>query len=166
MANINKDTTYFLETLVLDSNGDPITSLSVSYKVIRSLDNTLLDSGSMSHIGDGVYQDSYLFASDGQYRILYITPTQYTNDIETVIVGEVSNTEIYDIVRKTLGLVQSNHRFTNQIYNSSKCLTSGVITIYPTATDTNNQTNAIASYQITASYDGENKLVDYKVTEI
>jgi len=166
MANIDKDTTYFLETLVLDSNGDPAISLSVSYKVVRSSDNTELDSGSLTHIADGVYQDSYLFTTEGQYRILYITPTQYTNDIETILVGEFSNTEIYDIVRKTLGLVQSNHRFTNQIYNSNKCLTSGIITIYPTATDTNNQTNAIASYQITASYDGENKLVDYKVTEI
>ena len=65
MANIDKDTTYFLETLVLDSNGDPITSLLVSYKVIRSSDNSLLDSGSLTHIGNGVYQGSYLFNTIG-----------------------------------------------------------------------------------------------------
>jgi len=165
MANIIKDTTYYLETLVLDSNGDPITSLSVTYEVFRSSDNTSIDSGSLTHVGAGVYQSSYLFNTVGQYRVLYITPTQYTNDIETVLVENISNQEIYDIVQRTLGLSQENYRLTEQTYNANNCLTSAKIAIYPSALDTQNQINAIAEYTVSATYDGNNKLIDYKVTK-
>jgi len=163
MPSIVKDTTYYLETLVLDSSGDPITSLSVTYKIIKSSDNSLLDSGSLSHIGDGVYQGSYLFDAVGQYRILYITPTQYTDDIETILVENISRQDIYDIVQRTLGLSQENYRLTEQVYNADNCLTSAKIATYPSALDTQNQTNSIAEYIINAVYDTNKRLIDYKV---
>lgn len=173
MAKIDIGTTYYLETLVLDSQGDPITSLSVSYKVLKSSDNSLLDSGSLTHTSDGVYQGSYLFNAIGQYRVLYITPTQYTDDIETVLVEPVSNSDIYDLVKRVLGLSQENYRLTEQVYDANGCLTSAKIAIYSSASDTQDQINPIAEYQVSATYDvvvidGNNvsQLIDYKVTEI
>lgn len=165
MANLNKDTTYYLETLVLDSQGDPITSLSVTYKIIRSSDNVLIDSGSLIHKSDGVYQASYLFDTIGQYRILYITPTQYTDDIETILVENISRQDIYDIAIRTLGLSQENYRLTEQVYDANNCLTSAKIAIYNSATDTENEVSPIAEYTVSATYDGNQRLIDYKVTE-
>jgi hypothetical protein len=166
MAKIDIGTTFYLETLVLDSNGDPITSLSVSYKVIRSSDNTLLDSGSLTHIADGVYQSSYVFSATGQYRVLYITPTQYTDDIETILVEAISNSDIYDLCKRILGLSQENYRFTNQVYDGEGCLTSGKISIYSSVSDTDNEINPITEYAIVAVYNANKELIDYKVTEI
>ncbi len=66
---------------------------------------------------------------------------------------------------KILGLTQNNFRFTDQIYDSNGSMTSGTITIYPTAADTTNQTNAFTSYSIVAVFSASDLLTDYKVTE-
>ena len=66
---------------------------------------------------------------------------------------------------KILGLTQSNFRFTDQVYDSNESMTSGTITLYPTALDTTNQTNAITSYSIVAVFSASDLLTDYKVTE-
>ena len=66
---------------------------------------------------------------------------------------------------KILGLTQSNFRFTDQVYDSNGSMTSGTITLYPTASDTTNQTNAITSYSIVAVFSASDLLTDYKVTE-
>ena len=66
---------------------------------------------------------------------------------------------------KILGLSQSNYRFSNQVYDANNSLTSGKLSIYPTSADTDADTNVIATYIITATYDALDKLTGYKVTE-
>lgn len=64
-----------------------------------------------------------------------------------------------------LGLVQHNFRMTNQVYDANGNMTSGQINIYPSSADATAQTNAINTYYITAVYDGNNNLIDYKMVE-
>jgi hypothetical protein len=119
MAEINKGTTYYLETLVLDKNGDPTTGLTVTYKVIRSSDNVQLASGSLTDVGDGTYQSSFLFDTNGQYRVLYITPTKYSNDIETVNVTDASSVSVSNKIDRILGLCHENFRVIEPVYNKA-----------------------------------------------
>ena len=62
-----------------------------------------------------------------------------------------------------LGLVQQNFRFTEQTYNDNNDLTSGVINIYASSLDCDSETDPIATYLISATYDENNLLNDYKV---
>lgn len=62
------------------------------------------------------------------------------------------------------GLVQHNFRFANQTYATNGKLLTGVIKIYPTSLDVENNTNTLSSYSVTADYDSSGNLIDYKVT--
>ena len=64
-----------------------------------------------------------------------------------------------------LGLVQSNFLISSQVYDSNNNLLSATIKIYPTKADTDADTNVITSYNMTATYDANDNLVTYKVTE-
>jgi hypothetical protein len=64
------------------------------------------------------------------------------------------------------GLVQNNFRILSPSYDASNNLTTATIKIYPTATDTNNDTNSIASFALSATYDVNNNMATYKVTLI
>lgn len=64
-----------------------------------------------------------------------------------------------------LGLVQHNFRMTNQIYDANGNMTSAEVNIYPSSADATAETNSINTYYITAVYDGNNRLIDYKMIE-
>jgi photosystem II stability/assembly factor-like uncharacterized protein len=72
-------------------------------------------------------------------------------------------TEIQETLRRILGLTQENIRITNHIYDGGGNLTSAQITLYPTAADVAAETNAIATYALEASYNGDNRLTDYSI---
>ena len=169
MAEITKGTTYYLESLVTDQQGDGVTGLTVTYKVIRCSDNTLLDSGTLTDVGDGAYQGSYFFDNVGQFRVLYFTPTSYLDAIETVNVTNCSNVAISEKIDRILGLSQENYRLFATEWDRAQEMTRGRLRIYPTADDVKNDTNHIAEYEIEAVY-GQGKyrhqVVDYQVRRV
>ena len=65
-----------------------------------------------------------------------------------------------DIIK---GLVQSNFRFTNQIYDTHGNMVAGVIRLYHNSSDCTNEVNHFAEYIINGVYDTNNHLVDYRV---
>jgi len=67
-------------------------------------------------------------------------------------------------LQKTLGLAQHNYRIFSPVYDGNNNLTSATIKIYPTSTDTTNDTNELEEYTLTASYTG-NELTTYKLVE-
>lgn len=71
-----------------------------------------------------------------------------------------------EAVARNLGLSQENIRITDQEYDGSGNLIGSVIKIYPTAVDVAAETNEIAEYQLTASYDINNRLVDYQFVRV
>lgn len=63
---------------------------------------------------------------------------------------------------RVLGLSQENVRITGQEYDGNLNLIGSTISTYPSSEDATAQTSPIAVYEMTASYDGNNRLVDYK----
>lgn len=164
MAEITKDTIYYLETLVIDRNGDPVTGLTVTYKIIKSSDNSLVTSGTLNDVGFGVYQNSYTFTQLGQYRVLYTTPSKYSDEIETVLVVSASATS--DELIRILGLCQENYRLYHPRYDRRGNMLEATIKIYATKADCDNDVNPIATYNVDAEHDFKGLLKNYKCTRI
>jgi hypothetical protein len=78
------------------------------------------------------------------------------------------NNSLLDIsldIKYILGLSQQNYRLSNHVYDSSSRLTSVTIKIFYNKNDCDNNFNEFASYLMTASYDFNGLLIDYKVTK-
>ena len=76
--------------------------------------------------------------------------------------GSVIN-DITPTLKNILGLSQQNFKFFDQIYNTNGDLVSGSMRIFDNASDCMSNINPIAEYFVSALYDANNKLVDYKV---
>jgi len=78
------------------------------------------------------------------------------------------DTNVVDLsldVKHILGLVQSNFRLSDHVYDSGNRLTSVLIKIYYNKDDCNNDVNAFATYTMNSTYDVDGLLVDYKVVK-
>jgi len=148
---IDKDTTYILELFVVDNVGEPVTGLATSYTIYKSSDNSIINSGTLVEIGAGVYTSSYLFNNLGQFRIVYNTPSGYTDEIESILV--TSETAKSSDVLRILGLSDENKKILNTSHDGNGNITNATIKIYPSSVDFENDTNVLATYQFTATYD-------------
>lgn len=163
-----QNSTYYLEVLVTDASGSPVSGLSVGYAIYNSTTNILVTSGSLIDIGNGIYQKSVLFNTIGQFRVEYTTPANYTDEVETIIVVADQLTAIQDETDKIkyiLGLVHENMVMTNQVYDVDGNLTAATIKLYNSAIDANAQVNEFATYSITASYTA-GLVTHYKVVKV
>lgn len=145
------NTTYYPELFVTDLNGDPVTGLTTSFNIYKSSDNSLVTSGSLTDKGNGIYQASYIFTVLGQYYIIYTTPTNYTDEVENLLVIERYARE--EEVLRTLGLTDENKKILDTVHNANGQITYAVIKLYPSATDFDNDTNVMATYEYNATYD-------------
>lgn len=166
-----KDSSYNLELALIDSKGDFVTGATITYEVYNSSTNILVTSGTMSEVGSsGIYQTSTLtFSTIGQYRIEYTTPKHYENIMETLLVTDPTTGGSgisSDKIDRILGLCQENYRIFDTQYDNANNLISATIKIYPSATDCENDTNATAEYQITASFNKKNRMTSYKVKKV
>ena len=168
---IKQNTSHFLIVVLLDNKGDFKSSETITYEVRKSSDNSLTTSGTLTNTGN-IYTDTISISVLGEYYVLYFTPTKHENGLETLVVQTSDINDIQDSLDnlatkliKVLGLVQSNYRLTDQVYDTEGSLTSAKISIYNSASDTNSQTNSIVEYTINATYNTNQELTDYKVTE-
>jgi hypothetical protein len=83
----------------------------------------------------------------------------------TAVVNYATPSTFGEAVRKTLGLSKNNLRIINQVYDGSGRLTSSTLRIFENATDLQNNTNHIAEYLMTATYDVYGKNINYQVIE-
>ena len=68
-------------------------------------------------------------------------------------------------LNRILGLFQENYRIFNPQYvvkDGQYCLTSATWKIYFTPSDCDNDVNAIATYNMVATYDNNGKMLTYK----
>ncbi len=168
---IKQSISHFLVVVLLDNKGDFKLGETITYEVRKSSDNSLTTSGTLTNTGD-IYIDTISISVLGEYYVLYFTPSKIENGLETLIVQANTVDDIQDSLDalgiklcQVLGLVQSNYRLNNLVYNTDGCLTSGKISIYPTAGDVDAETNAISTYTITGVYNTETQVIDYKVKE-
>lgn len=161
---VYKNEAHKLELSLTDTLGNFVSGKTIIYSVYKSSDNSLYDSGTMTEIGtSGIYQASVTFTEIGQYRIEYITPSKFENIIDTFYVREELATQ--ELVKRILGLSQENYRIINPVYDTKRNLIAGTIKIYPTASDVDADTNAIAQYQINAQYK-DLIMLNYKVKKV
>ncbi len=168
---IKQNTSHFLIVVLLDNKGDFRSGETITYEVRKSSDNSLTTSGTLTSTGN-IYSDTINIAVLGEYYVLYFTPSKTENGLETLIVQANTVDDIQDSLDalgiklcQVLGLSQSNYRLTNQVYDGNGCLTSATISIYNNASDTNNEINPLATYNVIAVYNANSELIDYKVTE-
>lgn len=165
---IYRNEQYILEVLLMDFDGQRIAGKDVFYKIYRSSDNVEIDSGTLADMGNGLYKGEYLFSETGQYRIEYLMPDGWDDIVETIIVDNhetstISN--IYDMVRRILGLSQENYILEPIEYNVHLQLTKARIKIYENATDCEQEINPIDVYNVEAVYDVDGRLQKYKVVK-
>lgn len=86
--NIIKGQNFYLEIFITKIDGSFATGLVVNYSIYNSATNILIDSGTLTEIGNGVYQKIAVINTVGQYRIIYHTPAEYSDEIETIAVQE------------------------------------------------------------------------------
>lgn len=154
-----KDITDFIELTLLDNKGNRVSGETVTYTIYKSLDNTIFQSGTLTEIGvTGIYQDSVVFTDATRYRIEYITPNNFDNAIESVFVKN----DIFDMVKRILGLSKENIRLFNPVYNSSHRLLSATFKTYESKTDTESDTNALNEYSVIAEYNSQNELTSFR----
>ena len=70
-----------------------------------------------------------------------------------------------EAITRILGLTQQNIRMSNHIYDEARNLLSCTVSIFRNPTDVDNNTNVIATYQMAATYDINNRLTNYKLKE-
>jgi len=170
--DIKKDTITYDEFIVMDESDNPVTGLldGVFTRKLYDPDKNEVSgtiSVTISEIGDGLYRVSFTPNKLGNW-VLIISNTTYfpwgkgdSYRCVTYITGSV-----VEYLQRILGLSQENYRVINPQYDGNNSLINGKIKIYPTATDCNNNTNHIAEYQITATYDSKNRMSGYKVIKL
>lgn len=115
MLEYRKGHSYYLETTVIDSVGDFIDGLAITYEVRKSDDDTLYASGSMSDVG-AAYKSlvAIPFPDLGQYRVVYFTPQGYENGLEGIIViDEMSSVAAQEIADAVWDELLSGHSIDN-----------------------------------------------------
>lgn len=166
-------------TTLFTNNGTPATSLTPSLTGWRIDTDAIVTSGDMIHIANGLYKYSfpnyddsidYVFMADGGISLSSAPEGRYqfgNNEIGQVTnqsdsISAALNSELTIIA----GLVQRNQRITNCIYDANGNLLSSILSIYPSATDAQNETNVIKQFELIAIYNISNQLEDYLVKEL
>lgn len=165
MKTLFKDKLHNLEIAVIDNDGGFVSGLTISYEITNTSGDTLLTSGITSEINNA-YTFSYIFTDIGEYRLKYITPVDYENGFDILLVVDnyidtINNIE--DKIKLILGLSQENFRIKNHSYDSNNSLESAIIRTYNNSSDCNNDVNPLAEYSMSASYDSMGRLENYKV---
>lgn len=150
------NTVYYLELFVTDKNGSPVTGLAPTYTIYKSVDDSIVNSGNLNDTGNGVYNAFYTFTALGQYYIIFTTPSGYTDEINSIFVEQevAKQTELL----RSLGLNDENKKILNTVYDANSNLTYAIIRLYPSAVDFVNDTNVMAIYEFTATYNANNEM--------
>tara|TARA_R110000772_G_scaffold2410_4_gene8571 strand:- start:46881 stop:49163 length:2283 start_codon:yes stop_codon:yes gene_type:complete len=106
----------------------------------------------------------------GTVSLIYNDTTNILSDTTDILVDVDTIITKIDaqsiLLNQIAGLTQKNYRIFNQVYDINGCLTESTIKTYPTALDATNNTNEDYTYEMTASYDVDSRLIDYKVIEL
>lgn len=84
MIAITQNVAINLECIVLSSLGKPVTGLSIDYEVIDCSDESVLTSGTATEGTGGYYYFTYTFTAIAEYRLHWISPTNYEDGFESL----------------------------------------------------------------------------------
>jgi hypothetical protein len=141
---------------VADSNGNLVAGIDSSAFTVYVYDPTDAEvsssvSGSITELGNGNYKYTFTPNLNGVWYITITHPTYFSwGKSDDVYVDSADLTDIYDIVRKTLGLVHHNIFIDETVFDEVGNMTSARVRIYSDAASVGTDTNVIESYLITA----------------
>jgi len=152
-------------------NGYPKTGLTPTIQIRRADTGAVVVSwATMTEIGDGWYKYDFSAIDETlEYLIICDGSTTLTNAERYTFAGTELKSHlipIEDAIARVLGLTQENMRILNPVYQTiqnQQCLTSATIKIYPSASDVDADTNAIATYSLTATYNANAVVIDYRM---
>jgi hypothetical protein len=108
-------------------------------------------SGFFTELGDGNYKYTFTPDENGVWYINVTNPEYFPwGKNDDVYVQETDLTEIYDIVRKTLGLVHSNMQIDQAVYDEFGNMIGARVRIYSDAASVGTNSNVIETYKIEA----------------
>ena len=192
--NIPKNTIERIYATALNTEGEFLFGLTdVILQIKRKSDGFFLDfsdntfkssgwtekTSQLNEISDMTGTYFYDFDTDGlQNDNYFVRVTSITADnspwegelkvggIIDEVVTKTDLNEVKETLARILGLSKENQRIFSPTYNSNNLLTGATIKIYSSASDCNNDVNAIGSYQMTSTYDSNGKMTSYKVVKI
>jgi len=161
-----------LITSAFTDNGEPKTGLTPIITIIDADTNTeVVTAASMTELQDGWYKYSFITYDFDKSYVINVDGGATLNDSERYQFGgndsfkEDIDFDILEVTGRIVGLVQENFRLKDQVYNGSGQLTSGTIRLYPTKTDTINDTNATEEYSVVSTYNISGQRTDYYVVK-
>ena len=173
MIYIEKDKLNTEDFMVLDENDSPVIGLVIGNFTIKLYNpsKTEITSGiSLDEVGNGLYRIKFTPDTLGQWELLIHHSTYFPfGKGENYNCVESLSGNSNDLIKRILGLSQSNYRIFNPHYivkKGQQCMDSATIKIYPTASDCDSNINKIAEYIVTATFDNNANMISYKVKEI
>ena len=153
---------------------------SFGYILVNATQSVYITSESISQMTNAVWDEqlsTYITAGSAGYSLSNVSAGANPSDIAAAVWNDTASlyttTSSFGYIANQsdtnlqliLGLVQHNFRMTNQVYDANGNMTSAQVDIYPSSADADAETNSINTYYITAVYDGNNRLIDYKMIE-
>lgn len=106
---------------------------------------------SISELGDGSYKYTFTPDSNGVWYVNTTHPVYFPwGKADDVYVDTADLSDIYEIVRKTLGLVHHNMYIDEAVYDDSGNMISARVRIYDEAANVGTSTGVVETYLITA----------------
>jgi hypothetical protein len=170
---INKEA--YDEFIVLDEDNNPITGLIDGDFTRKLFDPDDLEvanisagiSVSITEIGNGFYRVSFIPNKLGNWILVVYNSTYFPfGKGASYSCIEYSNADLGQALDRILGLSQENYRIFNPVYDNRNNLLRGTIKIYSSALDVDTDTNSIAQYEISSTYDNKNRMTGYKVKKL
>jgi len=175
---IKIDTIHNDTFIVIDKHGDPVTGLTDSDFTRNLYDSTDTEVANdsagveviISEVGDGIYKVTFTPNLLGTWTLVVYNTTYFPYGKGTTYycVGSLFD-DLKTMIERVLGLCQENYKIFNPVYIKKKgqyCMTTATIKIYPSASDCEADTNAIAVYNIVATYNNDANMTSYKVTKV
>jgi len=142
---------------VYDSNGNLISGIDTTsgftaYIYDPSGSNvTSSVSPSFTELGDGNYKLTFTPDENGVWYANVTNATYFPwGKNDDIYVDEADLTSVYEIVRRTLGLVHHNMYIDQAIYDDFGNMTSARVRLYDEAANVGTNTGVIESYMITS----------------
>jgi len=119
MITITQNIAINLECIVLSPLGKPVTGLSIDYEVIDCSDESVLTSGTATEATGGYYYFTYTFTAIKEYRLHWISPTNYEDGFEdlNVIVSAIVPSDTWKINSNQCKKDNTFGGLVNSIYN-------------------------------------------------
>ncbi len=141
---------------VADSNGILVTGIDSSAftaYVYNPSDSDVSASvnGSFTDLGNGNYKYTFTPNVNGIWYVTVTHPTYFPwGKSDDVYVDSADLTDVYDIVRRTLGLTHHNMYIDNPVYDETGNMISARVRIYSDSASVGTVNNVIETYLITA----------------